>query len=70
VALSRRVEKEIIGKGANVFADKKQPQAWSNFTLRLRNDISEEIDIRLEKRVGLTKTAWILEAIQEKLNKA
>lgn len=44
-------------------------KGWSYFPLRLRRDLSEDIQSRLEKRIGMSKTAWILEAIQEKLNK-
>jgi hypothetical protein len=58
---------EIINKGAGVAADKEKPKKWVNFTLRIRSDLLEKIDKELESRVGMSKTSWILEAIQEKL---
>lgn len=62
---------DVIEKGGNVAADKQisQKTEWKNFNLRLRDDISDQIDEALLNRVGLSKTAWILEAIQEKLKK-
>ena len=62
---------DVIEKGGNVAADKQisQKTEWKNFNLRLRDDISDQIDEALLNRVGLSKTAWILEAIHEKLKK-
>jgi predicted HicB family RNase H-like nuclease len=63
------VEK-FIDKGGQVSCD-KEPACkleWTNFTLRIRKDLSEKIDCVIEERIGISKTAWILEAIQEKLN--
>ena len=63
---------DVIEKGGNVAADKEIPQKveWKSFNLRLRDDISDQIDEALLDRVGLSKTAWILEAIQEKLKRS
>lgn len=61
---------EFISKGGEVVADKVESKnEWSNYTLRIRKDLSAQIDEVLEQRVGLSKAAWILEAIQEKLRK-
>lgn len=61
---------EIIDRGGHVSADKiDDKKEWSHFTLRIRKDLSAEIEKVLEKRVGISKTGWILEAIQEKLKK-
>lgn len=58
----------IILKGGKVSADElHKKKEWTNFCLRIRMDLFHEIDEFLEKRVGLSKTAWILEAIQEKI---
>lgn len=70
----RRLEKpsveELIDRGGDVLADKmSEKKEWVNFTLRIRKDIVKKIDIALEDRIGISKTAWILEAIQEKLKK-
>lgn len=59
---------EAILKGAAVVSDNKNKE-WAYFSLRIRKDISDDIDQNLEKRIGISKTAWILEAIQEKLKK-
>lgn len=61
---------EIIDRGGNVSADKTDDKkGWTHFTLRIRKDLSADIDKVLEHRVGISKTGWILEAIQEKLKK-
>lgn len=61
---------DIIDRGGDVIADKKEDKKeWHLFTLRIRKDISQKIDEALEERIGISKTAWILEAIQEKLKK-
>lgn len=61
---------EMIDKGGEVAADKTEDKkGWTHFTLRIRKDLSADIDEVLEHRVGISKTGWILEAIQEKLRK-
>jgi predicted HicB family RNase H-like nuclease len=62
---------EFIDGGGNVASDKEpeEKKEWSHFTLRIRKDLSADIDKVLEHRVGISKTGWILEAIQEKLRK-
>lgn len=61
---------KIIEKGGSVVSDKlKEEKKWSVFPLRIRYDISLFIEKCLETRVGLSKTAWILEAIQEKIKR-
>lgn len=62
-----KLKNEIIDKGARVKAD--NAKGWSNFNLRIRDDMVAGIEEDLENRIGLTKTSWILEAIQEKLRK-
>ncbi len=47
--------------------DSEDKKVWLHFTLRIRKDLLEDIEKVLEKRIGISKTAWILEAIQEKL---
>lgn len=60
---------KVIENGANVIADASLDKLWKVFPLRLRSDISKKIDTYLDDRIGISKTAWILEAIQEKLRK-
>lgn len=62
---------ELIGKGALVKEDKLSQSAeekkWTHINLRVPTNMLEDIDTLLEDRVGITRTGWILEAIQEKL---
>jgi predicted HicB family RNase H-like nuclease len=61
---------EFIAKGGQVSSEKDSSNKleWTNFTLRIRKDLSEKIDVVIADRIGISKTAWILEAIQEKLS--
>lgn len=61
---------KIIEKGGSVSADKSvDKKEWRNILIRLRSDMIQELDNVLNKRIGLSRNAWILEAIQEKLRK-
>lgn len=61
---------EVINRGGNVSADKaEEKKDWKVFGLRLRKDLEDEIEGCLESRIGISKTGWILEAIQEKLKR-
>lgn len=69
----RKLEKplqldEFLEKGGSVIEEKK-PREWVNFDLRIRGDLLRSIELKLKSRVGLSRTAWILEAIQEKLKR-
>ena len=69
VVLNRRIEK-VIEQGGHVRADlKTSKKEWTNFTLRISKDMIEEIDIIMQDTVGISRTGWILQAIQEKLRK-
>lgn len=58
----------IIDKGGSVVADKiKKENKYYFLNLRIHNVLNEKIDEALNDRLGTSKTAWILEAIQEKL---
>ncbi len=60
---------EYVEQGGTVPSEKKMNSEfeWKIFTLRIRKDLSEKINHKIENRIGITKTAWILEAIQDKL---
>lgn len=62
---------EVISRGGHVLADldAKKKKEWINFCLRIPVDMLDRIDQELEDRIGISKTGWILEAIQEKLKK-
>lgn len=61
----------IISKGGEVAADKPQSDRkyFQMVNLRIRNDLLFQIDEKVEERIGISRTAWILEAIQDKLKK-
>lgn len=73
MSLSKRKEhialEQMIGQGGHVAADNQQKkEGWINIQLRISTEMIEEIGAILkEKRVGLSRNAWILEAIQEKI---
>jgi hypothetical protein len=61
---------EVIDKGGEVAEDRTdQKKKWVFFSLRIRKDILNNIEEALQDRIGISKTGWILEAIQEKLQK-
>jgi len=62
---------EFVDMGGEVLSDKPPPSKkdWKQFNIRLRNDLSRQIDQLLLDRPGLSKTVWILEAINEKLKR-
>ena len=47
----------------------KAKEEWTRVLLRIRSNILEEIDRLVLDRMGMTRTGWMLEAIQEKLRK-
>ncbi len=61
---------EFVEQGGTIASEKKvgSELEWTNFTLRIRKDLSQRIDDTIQNRIGISKTAWILEAIQDKLN--
>lgn len=71
MVIKKRVEIEkVIGKGGHVGADLEADKSeWTNFTLRIKSSMSKEIDEALKETVGISKTGWILQAIQEKLRR-
>lgn len=74
MAFMKKLDK-IDDKKIQKFIDKadKEPvekkQEWKNILLRIRQDLLKDIDIQVENRIGMNRTAWILEAVQEKINK-
>lgn len=60
---------KLIMKGAGVAKDNEKERRWTHFCLRIPTDMVEEIEASLSRRIGIQKTGWILEAIQEKLKR-
>jgi len=59
----------IISKGGSVIDDMLTEQDWKKITLRISSEMLKKIKIALTQRPGLTRNAWILEAIHEKINR-
>jgi hypothetical protein len=64
----------VISKGGSSALELKVVESteiklsWKNINLRLTDEMINEIDrIITTQRIGISRTAWILEAIQEKL---
>lgn len=61
---------KIIDKGGHVQSDNEEEKPeWVKFNLRIKSATLEEIDKMLQKTVGINKTGFILQAIDEKLKK-
>lgn len=70
--LEKKREKFISGGGlviADVANKESDEEKWLKILLRIRSDLVDEIDTLIKNRVGLTRTGWILEAIQEKIKR-
>jgi hypothetical protein len=60
---------QFILKGAKVKADSTPKKKVTFINLRVPASMLEKIDEELAKTVGISRTGWILQAIQDKLNK-
>lgn len=67
------IEKErmrLIKQGAPVLGENPgSKNEWHNFTLRIKNEMLKKIEDALENLAGMSKTGFILQAIQEKLKR-
>jgi hypothetical protein len=59
---------DFISKGAPTTPAKNKKE-FTNFTIRLPKFLSEGIDRSLHDRIGISKTGWIQEAIDEKIKR-
>lgn len=61
---------EYLSRGGKVRADMIDEQEitqWQTISLRIPQEMLKTVDHRVKERAALTRTAWILEAIQQKL---
>jgi predicted house-cleaning noncanonical NTP pyrophosphatase (MazG superfamily) len=65
---NRKQIDEIISKGGAV-PSSNAPE-WTSISMRITKGLIKEIDENVKPRLAMTRTAWILEAIQEKLNRS
>jgi len=60
----------LINRGAHVRDDfLKEEKNRTNINLRIPTRLLNGVDEALKDRVGISRTGWILEAIQEKLKR-
>lgn len=61
----------LIEKGAKVKEDRvEESKKWMIINLRLPVEMCESVDRKVQDRAGMSRTGWILEAIQEKLKRS
>jgi hypothetical protein len=60
----------LIDKGAKVKEDQiSEAKKWTYMNLRIPVEMINLVDEAVDKSVGITRTGWILQAINEKLKK-
>lgn len=60
----------LIDGGAKVKEDfKREAKKWPIINLRISEGMLKAVDGSVDRRVGITRTGWILEAIHQKLEK-
>jgi len=60
---------DIIEKGGELSSISNDRPKWKTMPLRISIPLLEELNEDLKSRIGMSRNAWILEAIQEKLKK-
>jgi hypothetical protein len=74
-----KLRDEVISRGGHVVADRAEEsqersvakkKEWMTFGLRIKVSMLDQIEREVEKRAGISKTGWILETIQERLNRS
>lgn len=76
MAVTKKIEKNpplgdveaYLSKGGQVQADMEAQDDWKTICLRIPKKMLKTVDKKVKGRAALTRTAWILEAIQQKLN--
>lgn len=59
----------FISKGGHVAADKKEKPEFSNVLIRIPQPMLDQIDRCVKRRSWMTRTQWILQALEEHLDK-
>lgn len=58
-----------INQGSEVRSDVEQKSARKGLCIYIPKDFLSKIDKTLKKRIGISRNAWILEALQEKMER-
>ena len=77
MTVKKKIELEIteidaikyIKRGAEVKIDSVDLKPIKTISVYIPTDFLEEINLKVKKRVGLSRNAWILEALQDKMEK-
>lgn len=67
--MSSYTVEEILGTVFDAGKKERKKADWTNIQLRISTDLIEKIGSILKERKGLSRNAWILEAIQEKIKR-
>lgn len=59
--------REFISKGATVSEDASEKEEWKTLSLRIPPNVLNEIDLKKNNELGISRNTWILQAILEKL---
>lgn len=63
---------DLIDRGAPVKGEiqhQKEEKKWRIINLRISEEMISDVDEAVSERVGITRTGWILEAIDEKIKR-
>lgn len=65
-----KVREQFIRGGGLVASDIKKEEAeeWTKISLRIKVKAIAQIDEMISKKMGVTRTGWILQAIEDKLS--
>jgi hypothetical protein len=74
MSVKKKIEKKehsldaikYINEGAQVLQDANLTLEWKSISLRIPSDLLCEVDFFVKKRVGMSRNAWILEALLNK----
>jgi hypothetical protein len=67
-----KARNEFIRGGGFVSSDVKKKESkddWSRIVIRIKEEAVMQIDALIGNTMGLTRTGWILQAIEEKFDK-
>lgn len=71
--LSEEEIEALINKGAPVKEDKievkEKDSIWTHVLIRISKEMLQEVDKCLSSRVGISRTGWLLEAVNEKIKR-
>lgn len=64
-----KARQEFIKGGGLVASDvqKEKDEEWTKISLRLKVEAIAKIDSLISKKMGVTRTGWIQQAIEDKL---